>query len=362
MATIKQLASVETVRAWFDSRFRAIEGELRGIRGELADFRQQRESSVAGRARAVPETSPEIAARLQQVAALERIDLTDHNGAVPKRPQFTAGESQAVSSAQCDDAAYLRWSALLLDATDPLPPEMRYNRKVWEWAYIAQCASESGVLQAGRRALGFGVGTEPLPALFASRGMEVIATDQPVESGQHWADTGELMGDRDGLARPHLIDGASFDQLVLTKRIDMNAVPDNLGAFDLIWSSCVIEHLGSPRLGLDFVRNSCRMLQPGGIAVHTTELELTPRSETADYGHCAVYRPADLRALAETLQADGLECVLNLTVPMDTAADRWISLVTQPNAKDLPDQAHLKLVLGDSVSTSFALVVRRPPA
>ena len=34
-----------------------------------------------------------------------------------------------------------------------------------------------GLLAPGRRGIGFGVGTEPLPALFANRGVEVVASD-----------------------------------------------------------------------------------------------------------------------------------------------------------------------------------------
>jgi hypothetical protein len=56
------------------------------------------------------------------------------------------------------------------------------HRKVWEWCYIAQALYERGVLAPGRRGLGFGVGKEPLVALFASYGCEIVATDQDLES------------------------------------------------------------------------------------------------------------------------------------------------------------------------------------
>ena len=58
----------------------------------------------------------------------------------------------------------------------------------------------------------------------------------------------------------------------------MNAVPDDLGRFDLVWSSCALEHLGTPQAGLDFIMRTLDLLEPGGLAVHTTELELTPRA------------------------------------------------------------------------------------
>ena len=49
----------------------------------------------------------------------------------------------------------------------------------------------------------------------------------------------------------------------------MNAVPD-IGRFDLIWSCCALEHLGSPEAGLKFVRHTLGLLEPGGVSVHTT--------------------------------------------------------------------------------------------
>src|SRR3972149_9783492 len=51
------------------------------------------------------------------------------------------------------------------------------NRKTWEFCYIAQALSERGLLKAGMRGLGFGVGQEPLAAFFAGRGCEIVATD-----------------------------------------------------------------------------------------------------------------------------------------------------------------------------------------
>jgi hypothetical protein len=51
------------------------------------------------------------------------------------------------------------------------------HRKFWEFAYISQCLEERGMLQPGRRGLGFGVGREPLASVFAKRGCAIVATD-----------------------------------------------------------------------------------------------------------------------------------------------------------------------------------------
>ena len=124
----------------------------------------------------------------------------------------------------------------------------------------------------------------------------------------------------------------------------MNGVPDDLGTVDLPSGRAVLLSIsGAPgRAWTSSFRNSCKdILQPGGVSVHTTELELTPRSDTADYGHLAVYRTVDLDELgggAQTGFRDGDELVCR---EMETAADRWIGV------DPYDDPAHLKLVVGE---------------
>jgi hypothetical protein len=137
----------------------------------------------------------------------------------------------------------------------------------------------------------------------------------------------------------------------------MSDVPDDLGRFDLVWSSCALEHLGPPAgAGLEFVMRSLDLLEPGGVAVHTTELELTPRAETEYVQGTAIYRIDDLDRLAQRVRDQGFEMRTNWYVSLDSPADRWISLPPHPQ----DDPAHLKLELGDSVSTSVGLLIRRP--
>src|SRR6266542_2731592 len=64
------------------------------------------------------------------------------------------------------------------------------HRKLWEFAYVAQALYERGVLGPGKRGLGFAVGQEPLPALFASRGCTIVASDLHTEKvSAGWKDT-----------------------------------------------------------------------------------------------------------------------------------------------------------------------------
>jgi hypothetical protein len=90
------------------------------------------------------------------------------------------------------------------------------------------------------------------------------------------------------------------------------------------------------------------------VAVHTTELELTERAKTAEYGNIVVYRASDLDAFAGEVRDRGFSIETNWYVAMETAADRWIA------HHPYDDPAHLKLVIGDSVSTSVGILIRRP--
>src|ERR1700684_3063496 len=89
--------------------------------------------------------------------------------------------SQLCSAESLRSPALVAWADRLrpLWAADGDQREVMLHRKMWEWLIIAAALRERGMLAAGRRGLGFGVGQEPLVALFAAEGCEVVATDQP---------------------------------------------------------------------------------------------------------------------------------------------------------------------------------------
>lgn len=360
--TSKALAA--PVRRFFNPRFESLATRLDSLEAavnRLAPLAPNGDApAVTPPGHEAGATDSALAQIARQTARLEGVDVSEHNREGTP-PNFSRLTSQAASAAQCDDPKYLEWFRLLTGVTESETGQNAYNRKTWEWAYIAEAVTQAGLMKPGRAALGFGVGTEPLPALFASRGLDVMATDQGAGTGDRWASTGELMTGLSGLSRSHLIAEEELASHVEVRNVDMNNVPADLGTFDVIWSSCVIEHLGSPERGLEFVLESCRLLAPGGIAVHTTELELTRRDNTADYGNCAIYRLQDLRDFAKRLSEVSCTSSFNFTVPMDTREDRWISLIAVEGASAPPDIAHLKLAIAESVSTSFGLLIRRLP-
>lgn len=289
---------------------------------------------------------------------LARVDITAHNAA-GAAPTFDAAVSQVVSASQFRHPDFQRLRGVMFPTVGLIPcgsvrvASTDMHRKLWEWCYILRAAEQHGKLVNGRTAIGFGVGAEPLPATLAHYGLSVLATDRAPDESAGWSAAGQHMYDLRSLSKPDVVSDDVLERLVTVRHVDMNAVPDDLGRFDLVWSSCALEHLGTPQAGLDFVMRTLDLLEPGGVAVHTTELELTLRAETADYGHLAVYRTADLDGLAARVKRAGFEMSTNWYVSMDTPADRFVS--SPPYAK-----AHLKLAIGESVSTSVGLLIRRP--
>lgn len=149
------------------------------------------------------------------------------------------------------------------------------HRKQWEWLYIASALFEREKLNPGLKGLGFAVGKEPLPALFARHGCDILATDlHPSKaSAQGWDSKNEQHADTlMDLNKPHICDSAIFFCNTSYAYVDMNNIPARLNnSFDFCWSSCALEHLGNIENGIKFVINSLKCLKSGGVAVHTTE-------------------------------------------------------------------------------------------
>jgi hypothetical protein len=214
------------------------------------------------------------------------------------------------------------------------------------------------MLAEGKRGLGFAVGEEPLPALFASRGCSIVATDLEAADSraQVWADTAQLAVSVDKLERPGICDPELFRERVSFRPVDMNRIPPDLINFDFTWSSCSFEHCGTIQLGLDFVVNQMQCLKPGGVAVHTTEFNLTSDDKTLTDGGTVIFRHRDISDLVRRLEQSG-HFVEPLAYSLGTTpADMHID--TFPYA----EAPHLKLLLAERfVSTSIALIITKNP-
>ena len=363
---VKALAT--PVRAYFNPRFEAL-AELARRDAERA---QARDAEERARQEAVQARLDAMQARLEGIAThveaaadgselerqarlLSRVDVSRHN--TGPRPTFESLVSQAAAAADFSHPDFIAWAGLVHPhERDQVPSFL--HRKLWEWVYIAEAVRQSGCLREGASALGFGVGNEPVPAMLALHGLRVLATDQALATSGEWSTTGQHLRGLHDLLRPEVLPDDELARLVSVRAADMNDPLEDLGTHDVVWSSCALEHLGSPEAGLDFVLRSARLLRPGGVAVHTTELELTERDSSTEYGNCVVYRREELLEVAARLRAEGFECEVNPYVSLETVEERWVSQQLVRN--DGHDRAHLRLQIFDSISTSMGLLVRRP--
>lgn len=228
------------------------------------------------------------------------------------------------------------------------------HRKVWELIYIYAAFDRAGLLAPGNRLLGFGIGMEPLPSAFAARGAQVLATDAPpqVIHNMGWDTTGQHSSGREALYRDYLIDRDSFDERVAHDFVDMNNVPASLKDFDGCWSACALEHLGNIEMGLNFIENSLATLRPGGLAIHTTELNLSSPDRTFDKHNLALFRRRDFELLALRLTSQGHQVAPLNFHPGSGEFDRHV---------DLPPFSlpHLKLEVGGFVTTSFGMIITK---
>lgn len=234
---------------------------------------------------------------------------------------------------------------------------LRYHRKLWEFVFICQALSERGALQKNARGLGFGVGSEPLSAFFASTGCEIIATDMDGLDAESlgWSASHQHATGKAALRKPNLCSDEIFDRHVIFQTCDMNYVPADLTGFDFCWSACALEHLGSIEKGLDFIERSVECLKPGGLAVHTTEFNVSSNDETVDNRGTVLFRRRDFEELAKRLHNNGHTLApLNFDVG-DQPMDRFIDV---PPYRPCP---HLKMALWGFTTTSYGLIIQRGP-
>jgi 2-polyprenyl-3-methyl-5-hydroxy-6-metoxy-1,4-benzoquinol methylase len=232
---------------------------------------------------------------------------------------------------------------------------LHYHRKLWEFVFICQTLFERGLLRSGARGLGFGVGEEPLSAYFASQGCRITGTDMASEAAQQsgWVDTAQHAAGKEALRISALCPDPVFDANVEFRFCDMNQIPADLVDYDFCWSACALEHLGSIDQGLAFIERSLDCLKPGGVAVHTTEFNLSSDDETVASGGTVLFRRRDLKELARRMAAAGHRMApLNLD-PGFGVVDRYIDV---PPYRDEP---HLRLALSGYAATSVGVIIQK---
>jgi len=243
---------------------------------------------------------------------------------------------------------------------EQLKEKPKMHRKQWEWVYVAQVLFENGFLKQGSKGLCFAAGQEPLPALFTSLGCKITATDLDIntETAKIWSAGGlNTENDIKNLNKNGICPEDLFEKNAQFRSVDMNNIPDDLTDFDFNWSCCAFEHLGGIRQGLDFLANSLKTLRGGGIAVHTSEFNLTSDEEIYETENLCIFRKKDYEEIANKLRQMG-----HYVYPLDFRRGNELL----DNFVDIPPYQsynntnfHLRLKLSHFVSTSFGIIVKK---
>ena len=257
-------------------------------------------------------------------------------------PTLETVTSQVCTSEQFSEPIYDR-------ICREIAQEKLFHRKQWEYIYILRVLEQLCVLQPGYSGLGFGCGKEPLAAVMAKRSVDVICTDiPPLERGDaYWGSNDVSDYFYEGICT-----WEQFEKHVTFRAANMNAIPDDLGVHDFVWSSCALEHLGSLQHGMDFVLNANKCLRPGGVAVHTTELNVEGVDDTFESVGLSLYRTKDILRLKALIEEQG-----NVLLPINFhmgcgELDKYVDLPPFNRNK------HLKLLVEEKyVTTSIGLVV-----
>lgn len=232
-------------------------------------------------------------------------------------------------------------------------------RKMWEFAYIINMLEKHNMLIEGKKGLGFAVGEEPLPSYFASKHVEVMATDLGIESdvAKEWAKTNQNSGgDINCLFKEGICTKEEFDTYVSYRDVDMNHIPDDIGEYDFCWSSCAIEHVGSLELSKEFLKKSLSVLKPGGVAVHTTEINLLSNDDTIIEGMSVIYRRKDLEEIQQWCQNNGYEMPLSFKRGNLSAGDMFVDFPPYTFDKN---PYHICLFVDSYVTTSYGIIIKK---
>lgn len=262
-------------------------------------------------------------------------------------PTLEAPISQLATNSQMQSPIYKDWCQRLGLYWYP-------HRKTWEFVYICQVLEKYNCISKGKRGVGFGVGKDPIVAYFAKNGCKILATDLHTDEAKKsgWVSTDQHSKNIMDLNEKGIATNQELGNHVSFRFANMNEIPDDINHYDFTWSACAFEHLGSIEKGLEFVKNSLKCIKPGGIAVHTTEFNVSSNDDTLDNKGTVLFRRKDIEKLAEEVRKDGHEITLNFNTG-NSSFDQYY---------DIPpysDYTHIKLLIDKFVSTSFGITIKK---
>ena len=260
-------------------------------------------------------------------------------------------KSEIISEKRFKEKNFFLWMNFLRD-NPRLHSKQFQNYAIME---AANCIIDSGKIDV--KAMGFGIGTEPIPAGLAKLGFHVLATDYlDGEIATEWKNTDQLVSSPEDLNVRGILTENEFKSKVRFANMDMNQIPENLNAqFDFVWSSCALGHIGSYQKGLDFILRSVELLAPGGIALHTTELDVSPGKSRFESPTLNLYREEDLYSLIDTLQSRGyLVDHFQNTSRWNAESEKFV------DREPWGDRPHLRIQVFGREILSLALRIQKP--
>lgn len=283
----------------------------------------------------------------EKIILLTQINFSiDNNNFIPKLETFTAG---ICTQKQLESKEYKKWIEICGEDNNKM------HRKLWEFAFILDSLNRKKMLIPNKKGLGFAVGTEPLPSVLCNIDIEILATDLDFENANKkgWVNTNQHANNIEALNTKKLCSNEKFNQLCKFENVDMNNIPDSLTGFDFLWSACALEHLGSIELGLNYIHNSLKCLNPGGIAVHTLEYNCSSNTDTIVSGPTVLFRKQDIERIVDILEKDGH------TIDKINFED---GILPYDKYVDFPPydlNHHLKLKLDKYIVTSLGIVIQK---
>lgn len=163
----------------------------------------------------------------------------------------------------------------------------------------------------------------------------------------------------------------------------MNNIPPHLlkGQFDFSWSLCSVDHCGTIELGKRFIINQMQCLKSGGVAVHTTEYNITSseRVLAKDIKHKRVQRGRTAIPTIGPKRRDTIDnagTVMWLKEDIEDLYNRVIKLgykmeplqfAVKPHFFNAfvgkfpnPSPLHIRLQIDKYVGTSFGFILTKP--
>lgn len=247
------------------------------------------------------------------------------------QPSFSNPTTQLVTANQFFEPLFKKW------ACSEIGWQFGFNRKLWEYSFILNAINHFGKFPG--KGLGFGVGREPIVPVMLRYGAELLVSDLKDEDAQ-----------RNGW------DTMAFEVADLSSIefafIDMNDIPEKYREFDFLWSCGSLEHIGGHAEGLEFIKRSLACLKPGGLAVHTTEFNVSHSKKTFMSPGLSLYRESDIVALSRDLAREGHQISCNFNQgehPLD-------SIVSDDNS---PWELSLKVSLQGFTATSIGIIIQK---